>query len=560
MSKFVEQLDPTDTTVQDRPSLLREAIGEDVQDHTNDVEVQHKLAEQPSTATPHERLHAMAIVCAVMMAMFIFSFDQTIAAIALPSVCDAFNALDRMAWMMGTFFLTLVVFTMPFFQWCQFVPAKHNVMMAVLTFATGTLLSALAPNVAAFLAGRALSGMGGAGLYSGTVLVITENFCLHARATVFCLVGVSFSVAALLAPMLGGHLLKALTWRWCFLLNVPVAMVAMALLLFAVQARAPFGYEAMYTGYDWTMVDRLLHCDWCGMLLLAAWCACLMIMTAYGGHALPWKGAWSIVLLVSMAVLPLLLAIWEWQMGHRAMLRMMLLRRRNLASLLLTGCAVMCGFAIHLLFVSEMLRALYDVTGWRAGLCLLPMVIGQIGALCLTSAVIVRTGYVWFMLILSPLLILVASTVMAIMPASLSLMTTACLGFVSGFGVGIASQAVLMVAQLEVQHEPELLSSATGAAVFFNNVGRLLGATVAPAIFGNLLMDNLQRYAPALPSEQRVHVRHNTRVIWQQLVSPLREQVLQAYRMTIDDVFWAATAVAGMGIVASLMAKRQRLL
>lgn len=79
-----------------------------------------------------------------------------------------------MSWLVNSFSVPLFAFNLAYSQWLQFVPAKHLAIFAVLLFESGQVLAGAAPNLATLLAGRSISGLGGAGLYSVSVMILTE--------------------------------------------------------------------------------------------------------------------------------------------------------------------------------------------------------------------------------------------------------------------------------------------------------------------------------------------------------------------------------------------------
>ena len=86
--------------------------------------------------------------------------------------------------------LTLLGFNLMYSQWLQIFPSKHVIMFAVFIFEVGSLLCGVAPTMNVLILGRAVAGLGAAGIFSGAMLVVAELTPLHSRAQYLALLGV----------------------------------------------------------------------------------------------------------------------------------------------------------------------------------------------------------------------------------------------------------------------------------------------------------------------------------------------------------------------------------
>lgn len=525
MSRFVEMFeDEKDKEVM--PNDLKGEEEHDVQHFTKEEEGQGIKTNTSIKEEEMSNLYFSGMVIAIALSLFIFSLDQCIMATAFPAIADHFNALDKMAWLVNSIFLTLIGFSLAYLQWSQFVPAKHISLFAIFMFEIGVLICSVANCISILLAGRIISGIGSAGLYTGAMLIVTESFEIKTRAKVFSLFGISFGLAAILGPLVGGTLVEHLSWRWCFIISLPFGAMSFIMIVFLVQVRAPLGFESAYTGYDWEMLNKFLHCDWLGIAFTLFWGICVIITMSDGGRFLPWNHPVQIFLLIMLGVLPILFGLWEWYLGQKAMLQTKFLRDRNMRSALLVSSSTYASCSIILFFLSEMLRALYNVQGTIGGLLILPLIVAQTFALIIAGEFVVRTKLAWPMLILGPFLTTIASFLMSTstsktpvaMPVGLSVMT--------GIGAGIISQSVIILAQLQYKDDADLIGTATGLVLFSNNLGRFLGAAIGSCIFGNVIISELTNKVPNLDKQLLALVTHNAESIWTKVpdVSNTRER------------------------------------
>jgi hypothetical protein len=154
------------------------------------------------------------IVVSLVLSMFLIALDMTIVATAIPQITDDFNSLDQVAWYGSAFFLTLAAFQSTSGKVYKYFPLKTSFLIFIFVFEIGSLLCAVAPNSTAFIIGRAIAGIGGAGISSGVYIIIAFSAPPRQRPALTGVLGATFSVASVVGPLLGGVFTSDVSWRW----------------------------------------------------------------------------------------------------------------------------------------------------------------------------------------------------------------------------------------------------------------------------------------------------------------------------------------------------------
>ncbi|KAL8969893.1 MAG: hypothetical protein Q9197_004104 [Variospora fuerteventurae] len=193
---------------------------------------QHEEKERQDDSQYPTGLKLILIMASLMLGTTIMSLDTTIISVATPKISTQFHALDDVGWYGAAYLMTLTAITPVAANFYKYFNPKHVYLASIAIFEVGSAVCASAPTSNAFITGRALAGVGAAGLLQGAFGILTYVCTLEKRPIFLGVVVSLFGLFSSIGPVIGGALTESITWRWCFWINLPIGGVVLILVVF----------------------------------------------------------------------------------------------------------------------------------------------------------------------------------------------------------------------------------------------------------------------------------------------------------------------------------------
>ncbi len=484
----------------------------------------------------HKQL--LLVFSGLMSGMLLAALDQTIVATALPTIVGDLGGLNHLSWVVTAYLLASTTSTPLYGKISDLYGRKAVFQAAIVIFVAGSLLAGLARSMGELVAFRALQGLGAGGLLALAMAIMGDVVSPRERGRYVGYLGAVFAFASVAGPLLGGFFVDHLSWRWVFLVNLPVGAAAFAVT--GAVLDLPFRRER-----------RAI--DWLGAGLLVAAVSCILLVTVWGGSAYPWSspvivglGAAGVVLLAAFVV--------QERRAAEPVLPPRLFRNRVFdvaaAALFLVGVAMFGA----LVFLPVFLQIVTGLSATNSGLLLLPMMLGIITASIASGRIISRTGRYRLFPVAGTAVITLGMVLLSRMDASTTQLGASLDMVVLGLGLGMVMQTLILVAQNAA--DPRDLGTATSAATFFRSMGWSFGV----AAFGAILTNRLAYYLPRLVPGQAASgvdadLLQSSPDRIRALPAPIRDGVVQAVADSMHVVFLAAVPVAALAFVVVLFLK-----
>jgi EmrB/QacA subfamily drug resistance transporter len=422
----------------------------------------------PGAALSHRQI--LTILSGLMLGMFLAALDQTIVATSIRTIADDLQGLSLQAWATTAYLITATISTPLYGKLSDLYGRRPWFLTAISVFVIGSILCGFADSMYQLAAFRAVQGLGAGGLFSLALTIIGDIVPPRERARYQGYFLAVFGTSSVLGPVIGGFLAGQATvlgitgWRWVFLVNVPVGIVALA-----VVAR---NLHLPHTRRD----HRI---DWPGALALIVGLTPLLIL-AEQGRGWGWASTRSLSLMVIglAGLVGFLMA--ERRYGDDALLPLRLFRGRTfgIGSVLnfLIGMGMFGGLAALPLY----LQIVKGATPTQAGLMLLPMTAGIMAGSIFSGQMIARTGRYKIFPVVGSMLLVLGLLLVSFVGVDTPLWQTMLIMTVFGLGLGGNMQPLVLAVQNAVP--PRDMGVATSSATFFRQMGGTLGTAVFLAI------------------------------------------------------------------------------
>ena len=406
----------------------------------------------------------LAIYAGLMVTLLLAALDQTIVATALPKIVGDLGGITQYSWVFTAYMLTSTV-TVPLYGKLGDVYGRKNLFLfAIVVFLVGSALCGLATSMTQLVVFRALQGIGAGGLFPLSLAVIGNIVPPRDRGKWQGLIGAVFAASSIAGPAVGGFIVDNTTWRWVFLVNLPVGGVALAVISITMPRRAPQTQQAI---------------DWLGAAVLAAGIGALLMGLVWGGKQYPWGSPHVVGALVLAAVLLVAFAFVE-RRARAPILPFEILRNPIVAGSV--ACMALVGMAMFgtISYVPLFVQGVIGTSATSSGVVLTPLMLGAITTSMLTGQLVSRTGRYRWNAILGPVVLTAGMFLLWRMNASTTNGEAARNMVIAGIGIGSMMQVFVLSVQNAVPRAH--IGSATALTQFSRQIGATIGVTVIGAI------------------------------------------------------------------------------
>jgi EmrB/QacA subfamily drug resistance transporter len=471
------------------------------------------------------------VFATIMLGMLLSALDQTIVSTALPTIVGDLGGAGHQSWVVTAYMLAETVSTVLAGKFGDLFGRKRVFQLGVLVFIVGSIFCGLANSMSLLIAFRAVQGIGGGALTVTSTALIADVIPLRLRGQYQGALGAVFGVTTVIGPLLGGVFTDDLSWRWVFYVNVPIAVIVIAL--------AARTIPQVRSGSKPTI-------DYLGIVFVALGATGLTLATSWGGTQYAW-GSGTIIGLFAASVVALGIFVFVERRAAEPILPMRLFRSR-----VFSVCSVLSfivGFAMigSITFLPTFLQYVNGVSATTSGLRMLPMVAGLLATALASGTVVSKTGAYRPFPIAGSAITAAGLYLLSRMDQHTGFWIESLFLLVLGAGIGLIMQILTLVVQNTVDYSD--LGTATSGVTFFRTLGGSFGASIMGSIFSNELKGRLVTALTAARVPPSAVARPE---LLNKLPAQARAPIVTAYAQSLQHIFLFAVPIAVVGLLLAL--------
>ncbi len=505
---------------------------------------------------PRGRL--VAIMGGLMLALLLAALDQTVVGTAMPRIIADLHGFDRYAWVVTSYMVASTSVVPIVGKLSDLYGRRPFFLGGIGLFLLASALCGASGDMTQLILFRGLQGIGAGVSMAMAMTVVGDLFPPIRRGRIQGLFASVWGLASVVGPPVGGYLTDQLSWRWVFYVNLPVGLVALAVLFFTAPSIGPR--------------LRPTSIDYPGAAMLLLWVIPLLLALSWGGTQFAWESP-QVLALLSLAVVGLVAFAACELRAPEPILPPALLANRTVLVVIVMAMLAHAGMFGVIFFNPLFVQGVIGATATESGAVLVPLMAGVIVASMVSGQMVSRTGRYRVLAIGGSAVIFLGILLQAMMDSRTGYSVVVRNMVVVGVGIGTLMPVLSVAAQNAVP--ASMLGVATSASQFFRSIGGTLGV----AVFGSVLVSRFRpsvqaalppEIAAGLPVDRLAGLDNPQALFSGQAGTALRENMVQAglsaqgadvlldavrqgLATSLHEVFLLGVLVVGLGLLVSLL-------
>ena len=408
----------------------------------------------------------MLLLLALGMCMFLSSLDGSILATALPTISSDLDGFKLLPWVLTLYMLTSTVVVPIVGKLSDMFGRRPFVISGVVIFLIGSLGAGLAPTMLTLIAARGVQGIGGGFILACVLVVMADMYTPIERAKYVAYILAIITAGTLLGPPVGGFFADGPGWRWCFFINIPIGVIALATIWTTLPNTRQGG--------------RISDIDFMGAAVLTTATVAGLLAAGWAYEAYGWGSAITVGLLVAAGVLLVGFVVIEIRHPN-AIIPMELFRNRMYV---LTGVIAVLSSAVLFsvpIYLPTFIQTSLGASAQMSGLLIMPQAIALVVMSFVAGRVVERTGRFKQLVVVGCALSGLAAFLLQTMGVGDPLWQVALYMVIFGMGSGLVTPLINVIVQACVRQEDT--GVATSSQMYFRQIAGVIGV----ALFGVLL-------------------------------------------------------------------------
>ncbi|KAJ4475264.1 major facilitator superfamily domain-containing protein [Lentinula edodes] len=420
------------------------------------------------------------VYIALSSCVVVTALDSVIVATSLSTIANSFRAGSVISWVPSAYLLTSTAFQPLYGRFSDIFGRKSAMCLAMGLYMLGNLISGFTKgSIVQVIICRGVAGAGGGGIVGMMQIIVSDIITLRERGKYHGMIGAVVALGYTIGPIVGGLLAQKVSWRWCFWVTLPLSLVSSAVVVLVLPVKPVAG----------DIRKKLLLIDYVGSLLTLIGCALIMLPLIWGGVTFPWTHPVTLSLLFSGALVVLLFCLYEWKCAKLPIVPMYIFKHSTVSGVYICMFANGFVFFSSLYYIPQFFQAGLGYSPIRAGLFLIPLLVGQTAFSWVAGMLVSYTGRYRTIVYTGFAFIAISCGFISTITHNTSKATMVILMLLSGCGSGLTLATTTVAVQASVERKD--MSVVTAFRNFVRSLGAAFSLSVASSVVNNSLLASM---------------------------------------------------------------------
>jgi drug resistance transporter, EmrB/QacA subfamily len=487
-----------------------------------------------------------------MASLLLSAMDSTVVSTSMKKIIESIGGMNKYSWPFTMYVLCSTLAIVICGGLADIYGHKPLIISGITIFLAGSMLCGMSQNIMQLIGCRGIQGIGGGIIVSCVFTIVADLFEPAERGKYTGIVTSVYGLSSIVGPLAGGFVTDHWGWRWVFYMNIPLGLIALGILIYAMPSFHSSGEKKTV--------------DYAGIVSILLTLVPMLLSLSMGGN----EFAWTSVPCIGMFACSVIMLFVFIAIEKKAKNPIMPLE--FFSDLAITGSFMIAFLSQILMFgvimyLPYFIQGIIGSTATTSGLVTVPMMLGLLVASNITGNLVSRFGKARFFSALAFVVMALGAYLLSTMNLKTTNLQAICFMIVLGFGVGMSMPIANVNAQNAAPRQQ--IGSVTSAVMFFRNMGGTVGSAILGAIMSNSLNNGFKnldmQYLPATVRKLLINpqiisnantikgIRVHVPKLYINYFDKIYLQAKQVLANSIHDVFLFTVVIACVGFICAFI-------
>lgn len=482
--------------------------------------------------TKQSKSKVMLILIGIMASLLLSAMDSTVVSTSMKKIIESIGGMDKYAWPFTMYILCSTLAVVICGGLADIYGHKPLILSGIAIFLGGSALCGMSQNIMQLIGFRGIQGVGGGIIVSCVFTIVADLFEPAERGKYTGIVTSMYGLSSIVGPLAGGFVTDHFGWRWVFYMNIPLGLIALAILLYAMP--------------DFHSTNEKKEVDYAGIIFIILTLVPMLLALSMGGNDIAWVSVPCISMFAFSVIMLVVFIIVERKAANPILPLEFFHDRAISISFFIAFFSQVLMFGA-IMYLPYFIQGIIGSSATTSGLVTVPMMLGLLVASNIIGIIVSKYGKARLFSVLAFVVMAFGAYLLSTMNLDTTNQQAVCFMIVLGFGIGMSMPIANVNAQNAAPRQQ--IGTVTSGVMFFRNMGGTVGSAILGAIMTNSLSKGFQNLdMQYLPDKVQGLLKNPQIISNADTIKEIHNQVPAQYVDYFDKVYLQAKQVLATSI------------